>query len=1009
MRYILLVILSLFLSQSYSQNTQYFNDSESYYRSGLDLLDKGHYGSAREVFENYLNDAQNSPHRADAEYYIAYCALGLYHNDGEKRIENFIDEHPDHPKALTAYYDLGTFYFKEKEYKKAAEYYSKVNLNLITEEERDETRFNLGYSLFSQRKFNEAIEYFNVLKNKNTQYSAASSYYAGYIEYENKEYQKAIIDLERAGKDEAYASVAPELLATLYYKQGRYDDLIAYGESVGVNSVSKAKDLNLMLGDAYLYKNKTTKAVEAYKKAENSRALTRDERYRVGYAYYKEKDFEKSIFHFKQTASDKDSIGVYSGYYLGIMYLSEGNKLYSKTAFYNTRENKINAQLREEGAYQYAKVCYDLGLSEEAINGFNYYLDNYTSGKYTGEISDLLSEAYLSANSYELAIAHIEKQKSISKKLEGVYQKANYLKATELFNKGNYRESIEFFKKSLRYPNDAQIKYQANLWIGEAYSIGRRYDDAIPVYQNVVGAASVVDNATLNQARYGLGYAYYNSKKYDKALLYFKAYTTPEASAKGNKYYHDGLIRLADCYYVSKEYNSALTYYKKASTVSRTDLDYVMYQSGVIHGIEGDLTSALASLDQVIKIKDSRYIDDAIYQKGQMNFEKGNYQQAITSFTQLINNHSNSRLVPYALLRRGSAYYNEKNYSNTIQDYTNLIENHPTHPTAKDVLLPLQESLNLANRGSEFDAMLAEYKTKNPDKKGLENVEFETAKNFYFNLDYKKAITRFNDFVSTYPEDPKVSEAKYYAAESHYRLREYDAALDIYNQLFTLSDFQYKNRVVGRIAEIEYSSGRYQNAIYFYRELNSMASSKKDKYNVWAGLMESYFYLSKYDSVKRYANIILDEGNVHISSQNKALLYLGKSSYAKGDFKQAEDEFLATLNNARDVFGAEAQYMLGQIYFQQKNYKKSVEALIDLSKNLNAYNDWVGKGYMLMSDAYLAMGDTFQAKGTLKSVADNFPDEFYRKKAAQKIKEIEKVEQQKENEIIKSDSLIIDN
>ncbi|MEQ8924453.1 MAG: tetratricopeptide repeat protein, partial [Fulvivirga sp.] len=825
MRYIIVVILSLFINQSFSQNTQYFNESESHYRSGLDLLDKGHYGSAREAFEKYLNNAQSVSHKADAEYYVAYCALGLYHNDGEKRIENFIEQYPEHPKALTAYYDLGSFYFKEKEYKKAAEYYSKVNLTLITEQERNETRFNLGYSLFSQRKFNEAIEYFNVLKDKKSQYSAASSYYAGYIEYENKEYQKAIIDLERAGKDDAYASVAPELLATLYYKQGRYDDLIKYGESVGVNTAAHAKDLHLMLGDAYLYNNKTAKAVDAYKKAESSRALTRDERYRVGFAYYKEKNFEKSIFHFKQTASDKDSIGVYSGYYLGIMYLSEGNKLYAKTAFYNTRENTINEHLKEEGAYQYSKICYDLGLSDEAINSFNYYLDNHPSGKYTGEVSDLLSEAYLSTNSYELAIAHIDKQKSISKKLEGVYQKANYLKATELFNKGNYRESIVYFKKSLKYPNDAQVKYQANLWIGEAYSVGRMYDEAIPFYQNVVGAASIVDSNTLNQARYGLGYAYFNSKDYTKALLYFKAYITPETSSKTNKYYHDGLIRLADCYYVTKEYNLALTYYQRASTFSRADLDYVMYQSGVIYGIEGNLSAAVSSLDQVIKIKDSRYVDDAIYQKGQLNFEKGNYQPAIASFTQLIDGHANSRLVPYALLRRGSANYNLKNYTKTVQDYTNLLKSYPTHTVSRDVLLPLQEVLNLSNRGAEFDALLAEYKSKNPDKKGLENVEFETAKNFYFNLDYKKAIARFSDFIAEYPDDTKVNEAKYYMAESHYRLRAYNEALDIYNQLFTLTDFQYKNRVVGRIAEIEFSSGRYQNAVYFYRELNAIASN----------------------------------------------------------------------------------------------------------------------------------------------------------------------------------------
>ncbi|MEQ8574035.1 MAG: tetratricopeptide repeat protein, partial [Fulvivirga sp.] len=233
--------------------------------------------------------------------------------------------------------------------------------------------------------------------------------------------------------------------------------------------------------------------------------------------------------------------------------------------------------------------------------------------------------------------------------------------------------------------------------------------------------------------------------------------------------------------------------------------------------------------------------------------------------------------------------------------------------------------------------------------------------------------------------------------------------LEVYNELVTNTSYEQYNRIVGRIAEIEYLSGRYDNAIYFFYQLADISSTKKEQYNAWAGLMESYYLKGTYDSVDRYAEIILEKGNVHISSQNKASLYLGKADFARGNYEQAQDEFLTTLNTARDEYGAEAQYLLGLIYYNTKEYQKSIEALIALNNNFNAYTEWVGKGYMLLAEDYLALGDIFQAKGTLKSIVENFPLEFYKTRAKQKLAEIDKmVSEENSATTNSSDSLIND-
>ncbi|UII31534.1 tetratricopeptide repeat protein [Fulvivirga ulvae] len=1007
-----LVFLAFISISAWSQNTVYQSESNTLFRKGLELLDKSDYTAARESFERFVEQSDDDIRKIDAEYYIAFSALSLYHSDGEKLIEDFIRKHQNHPKAAVAYLELGNFYFAQKNYNKAVKYLSKVNLSLVTEKQRQETRFKLGYAHFSQQEFNEALNYFNVLKRQTTPYAAASSYYAGYIEYENGEYDKAIADLERAEQSEAYKSVVPGMIANAYYKQKRYDDLIAYSKKVLAASGSvNQKDFYLLTADAYLNKGNFKQAAEYYALYNDQiNNPSADIRYRAGYVNYRLGNNEEAINNLKHAASDRDSIGIYASYYLGILYLKEGNKLYALTAFDNARKNKISMNLREEGAYQYGKINYDLGRSEDAIEAFRLFITNYPKSSHIDEVNDLLSEAYLNSNNYNLAIEHIENMRSMNKSMEKVYQKATYFKGAELFNKGDYRQSIDLFKKSLKHPIDPEYVSMANLWAAEAYSVGQRYEEAIGHYQAIIGNPYARSSSSGLKARYGLGYAYYNTKAYGKALVHFKEYVTQLEPANDKLYYDDALLRLADCYYVSKSYDNALRYYNQAIKFNKVDNDYAQLQAGIVLGIQGNVALAGERYDFIINnYSRSRYYDDALFQKAQLNFEKGLYEEAVNGFSSLISQRSSSQYTPYAYMRRASSYYNLKQYDKSISDYKKILDTYPTHSIASEVLLPLQEVLNIQNKSAEFEGYLTQFKKANPEKKGIENVEFETAKNQYFNLDYQKSIASFRDYVRNYPDNPKVPEAKYYIAESYYRLSEFDKALEVYNDLLAKGTSNQLSRIIHRIAEIEYRAGRYENAAYFYYRLVSAANSKKEQYYGWAGLMESYYLLGKYDSTNHYANIILEKGNVNISSQNKASLYLGKAAYAKGNYEDAKDEFLNTLNTAKDEHGAEAQYLLGQIFYNNKQYQQSVEALIEINNSFNIYEEWVGKAYLLLADNYAALGDYFQAKGTLKSIIENFPLEHIRMKAKAKLIEIEQMQKTKDSsKIDESDSLTID-
>src|SRR5690606_8173692 len=101
---------------------------------------------------------------------------------------------------------------------------------------------------------------------------------------------------------------------------------------------------------------------------------------------------------------------------------------------------------------------------------------------------------------------------------------------------------------------------------------------------------------------------------------------------------------------------------------------------------------------------------------------------------------------------------------------------------------------------------------------------------------------------------------------------------------------------------------------------------------------------------------------------------------------------------ARDEHGAEAKYLLGKVLYETGAYKQSYETLIALKNDFPAYEEWVGKGFLLLADNFVAMGDIFQAKATLKSLIDNFPLSSVKEAAKAKLKAIEEADLQQQSE-----------
>jgi tetratricopeptide (TPR) repeat protein len=958
-----------------AQHTQVFTSQERFFQDGLELFDRKNYGAAQQAFAKYVSLIKDGNKTADAQYYYAVSGLYLLHGDAEKLILDFAQSHPAHPKAVLAFYELGLYHFNKKNYEKAIEYLEKVPSDRLADTQLREAEFKLAYAYFAQKDFDKAKVLFDRNKTGEHNYVYASNYYAGYIAYRNGDFAAAKKDLKVAEQNAAYRQVVPFLLTEILYKEGNLNEVITYGgEALAAKPLPQSADeIRLLVADAHFQKEDYKKANQYFKDyAKGKRNLDNTLEYKIGFADYKNGEYESAITFLKNVAPQKDALGQNAAYHLGLSYLKVGNKQFALAAFDQGRKQDYDKSVTEASLLKYGQLNYELGNFSEVINSLSEFNKKFPKSRSAGEADDILSESFLNSNNYPEAIKHIEGLSNRSERINRTYQRVSYYQSVNLFNDSRFQEAVALLDKSLEHPYDNEIKAASYFLKGEAFSIAQRYTDAINSYGAVFKTTNSNKTDYYVKTRYGIGYAYYNTKQYDKALTHFKAYVNDDAVKPSNPNLNDALLRLADTYYIAKDYGQALSLYDKAIAQNAVDKDYAYFQRGVIFGLTGKREEAVESLKTLLnKYPRSQYADEAIYQKALLDFEGSSYATAIAGFTELIENRPSSRLVPNSLQKRGLAYNNLQKPNEAIADFKRVLDQYPTAPVASNALYSLQETMAANNQTEAFEPYLSRFKSANPQSNAIETIEFEAAKSLYFNEKYGPAIAKLEAYLKTYNNNAYSSDARYFLADSYLRQNDKATALARFKEVVAENKTEYLNRAILRVAELEFENKNYPEAIKFYTRLREVSANRKEQANATLGMMRSYYLTGDFDNTKRLAEELIAQGNATLNAYNAALLHRAKSTYAQGNLDEALKQFAATVASATDVNGAEAQYLTAEALFKQNKYKESVEAANKMTSDFASYDYWVVKSFLLIADNYVAQKENFQARQTLTSIIEN--------------------------------------
>jgi lipopolysaccharide biosynthesis regulator YciM len=288
----------------FSQANYNVTDPERSFKQAKDFFIQEQYALAypllKELKQKYPENTASSHTylNQDIEYYFIVCGLALDQGVAEDKAKSFISVANNEPRQQIMSYHLAKFYFIRNDFENAVTYYERAGYDNLSNEEIADAKFELAYSYFNLKRFEDAKPLFNEIhqlpKNK---YYYPANYYYGFISYRDRNYAEALKAFKLIENQEQYVGLVPYYIAEIYYFQGKKDEALRYGEEVlQRGNLYYQKELNLLIGQIYFEKRNFAKALPLLEAFVNSSGkVTKEILYELSYCYYEAKQLTKAI------------------------------------------------------------------------------------------------------------------------------------------------------------------------------------------------------------------------------------------------------------------------------------------------------------------------------------------------------------------------------------------------------------------------------------------------------------------------------------------------------------------------------------------------------------------------------------------------------------------------------------------------------------------------------------------------------------------------------------------
>jgi len=637
-------------------------------------------------------------------------------------------------------------------------------------------------------------------------------------------------------------------------------------------------------------------------------------------------------------------------YMLGHLYYAKGKE---DEAFKYFKSIENNPKYSKIVRPYYLQIYFGQKKYEDAINEGNKALKEGFSQDYVTEINRIIGKSYFMLKDFQSAYTYLKTYlNSNVKPSEGDLYEMGFTSA----QLKKYDEAVSYYNQILN--SKSKLAQNAYYQLGNAYLEVGKKQEALSAFRS----ASQLSYDALAQR---LAYAQYAKLSYDignpfePSSRVIQNYITKYSNAEDAREIRELLVK---SYLYSGNYKETLSAVEKIENKS-PDLHKIEQEVSFLYGVQefnkGNFSEAEKLFRNTLERGDNKdFRSSAKYWMGLSQYQLGDYVSANKTLQELYDSGTSfaeKRQLPYDL---AYVYFKTKNFKQAGKYFAIYLRN-PNTEFKNDAELRLADTYYADN---QLDKAIAIY-DKNVGV--ADHIQYQRAISLGLKGNNAAKIAVLQKLAEDYDDSKYKYDALYELGVTYASEGRYAKANEYFYKVIQESDDEnaVANSHIYRVQNLA-ELGQVDRAIFEFQNLAAIYKGTSYASRVLEASKAVYYKNGDVEGYQNFASKIgVDLSRNEIDEVN---LSMAKRYYANKEYKKAIPFYEKYLT--QQPFGDklyQAQYELGESYYQTKNI---IKAKLLLSEVATTKNDYKQEAQVRLAQIYLSQNNIEQAKVELVSL-----------------------------------------
>lgn len=514
-------------------------------------------------------------------------------------------------------------------------------------------------------------------------------------------------------------------------------------------------------------------------------------------------------------------------------------------------------------------------------------------------------------------------------------------------------ESVQAFEQLIATSRDNAVISDASLRLAVLYQEGKRYDEAIAMFQKAV-ALPETNESSRGIALVGVIQAMSAKQDYDGVIDYYNRHseTLPAGHVRPKV-----LLLVGHAYRMRKSYARAVEVYLIIEQYHK-DTDeafeagyWKLYCFYLLNDKDlGEFANGFIARYMPAK-GDHEFLSLARLIRADFFFNKGDFNQAAISYTELKIEKLAEKLRPGTVFNMGWAQAESGRHQDAVVTFTRFLTDFPGHAFAAKALarrgMANRDARDLPKAKADFERVTKDFPESDASEVawlqlGLIGMELK---------DSKASIIAFETLLKKFPHTPAAAQAQYGIGRGYLDQKSYDKAIPALRRSLELDNktyfekasqmlmlCEYASQNVGELAKTVdgylaakpvgsvspnilkwlglklYGAEEFKKAARYLGLVATPETPENTEPAVWIYLAMSHLSAGNHDQSIIAADHYL-KSNPDPSSKARALITKGRAQLGKGSFGEADKTTQEALAFVKDgKLQAELLILEGDIY-----------------------------------------------------------------------------------------------